>query len=118
MVRSLPAVREEQSLELADFKLLMAEESWPDLLELQRADLSGTGADLGPYERVRDRAAAISAESVTPPPFVTGDDLCDMGMSPGRRVGEILEAIYRAQLNEHITDREQAMTMARKLMDS
>ncbi|UCC31243.1 MAG: CCA tRNA nucleotidyltransferase [Phycisphaerales bacterium] len=118
MVRSLPAVHKEHSLEIADFKLLMAEESWPDLLELLRGELAGTGADLGPYERVRDRAAAIPAASVTPPPLVTGDDLCDMGMSPGRRIGEILEAIYRAQLNEHITDREQAVTMARKLMGS
>ena len=118
MVRSLPAVHKEGSLELADFKLLMAEESWPDLLELLRADLVGTGTDLDPYERVRDRAAAIPAASVIPPPLVTGDDLCDMGMSPGRRIGEILETVYRAQLNEHITDHKQAVVMARKLMGS
>ena len=41
-----------------------------------------------------------------------------MGMSPGRRIGEILEVVYRAQLNEHITDHKQAVAMARKLMGS
>ncbi len=118
MIRSLPMVHNEASLELADLKLLMAERHWADLLELLRADLTATGADLDPHERVCRCAAAIPAEAVAPPPLVTGDDLCDMGMSPGPRLGEILRAIYRGQLNERITTHEDAVAMARELMNA
>ena len=118
MVRSLPDVCGESLLELADLKLLMAEEPWPHLLELLRVDLVARGAELGPYERVRTRAATIAADAVAPPPLLTGDDLCSMKMSPGPRMGQILKAVYRAQLNERIIDHEQAAAMARALMDT
>lgn len=116
MIRSLPEVHDEASLELADLKLLMAEQPWPNLLELLRADLLAKGDDLQPHERVCRRAAAIPSEAVAPPPLLTGDDLCDMGMSPGPQVGEILRAIHRAQLNERISTRQDATAMARELM--
>lgn len=118
MLRSLPEVHDERLLELADLKLLMAKQPWPHLLELLRADLIAKGADVKPYERICRRAAAIPANEVAPPPLITGDDLSDMKMSPGPRMGEILTAIYRAQLNEEIVGREQALRMAQELMDS
>ncbi len=117
MIRSLPLSRRQDSLEPADLKLLMAQESWPHLLELFRVDLAATGADLEPHERIRRRAAEIPTADVSPLPFVTGDDLCDMGVTPSPRMGEILGAIYRAQLNGRITSRAKALAMARKLMD-
>lgn len=118
MIRSLPEVHNEPGLELADLKLLMAEQPWPHLLELLRADLTAGSADLEPHERVCRRAAAIPANEVAPPPLITGDDLCDMGMSPGIRMGEVLTAIRRAQLNEQIVGQEQALRTAQGLMDS
>ncbi|MGB2988309.1 MAG: CCA tRNA nucleotidyltransferase [Phycisphaerae bacterium] len=114
MIDSLPALRDEGSLELADLKLLMAEESWPQLLDLLQVDLVATEADCAAYERVCTRAAAIPPEGVAPPPLLTGADLCDLGMSPGPRMGEILKAVYRAQLNEQIAAREEALALARK----
>jgi poly(A) polymerase len=116
MVGSLPAVRGDGPLELADLKLLMAEEPWPSLLELLRINLVAMRADPEPYEHLRRRAAAIAPDEVSPPPLLSGDDLRDMGMSPGPRLGKVLESIHRAQLNEQITAREEAVAMARELM--
>ena len=116
LVRSLPMLRQESSLELADFKILMAEPHWPQLLELLRVDLTASNAGLGPYSAVRQRAEAIDSADVAPPPLLSGDDLSAIGMTPGPRFGEILKTVYRAQLNKKITTREQARELAGRLM--
>ena len=116
LVRSLPVARREAALELADLKVLMAEPSWPELLDLLRIDLAVRGGDPEPFTRLHHRASAISAEWVAPPPLVSGDDLGDLGLPPGPRMGEVLKRLYRAQLNEEITSREEALATARALI--
>lgn len=118
LVAWLESAREEHALELADLKLLMANVGWPQLLDLLQADLSATGGDPGAWVRLRNRASSIDAEDVAPPPLLTGDDLSTMGMSPGPRMGELLEALYRAQLNDQIRSRDAATTMAREWMEA
>jgi hypothetical protein len=41
-----------------------------------------------------------------------------MGLSPGPRFGVILKTVYRAQLNQEIATRDQAVALARQLMTS
>jgi poly(A) polymerase len=47
-----------------------------------------------------------------PPPLVTGDDLTDAGLRPGRSFKVALDQTYDAQLEGRITTRAQAMEMA------
>ena len=117
LVRSLPTVRDDAGLELADLKMLMAEPTWPFLLELFRVDRLAAAADLGPFESLRRRAEALDPTEVAPPPLLSGDDLAAMGLSPGPRFGEILKTVYREQLNERITGKNQASELARRLMN-
>ena len=117
LLGSLPAVRQGDSLELADLKLLMANENWGCLLELLRVDPAGSGQSPAGYQRLAQRAATIASKDVAPPPYLDGDDLHALGVPPGPRYGEVLEAVYRAQLNEEITDRSQARAIARRLLD-
>ena len=117
LLRSLPVAREGESLELAALKMLMADENWGLLLELLRVDLAGSGESPTAYERRGQRAATIASEDVAPPPYLDGDDLHALGVTPGPRYGEVLEAVYRAQLNEEIKDRTQARALARRLLD-
>ena len=53
----------------------------------------------------------ISAEG---PPLVTGDDLIAMGLKPGPKFGEILEAVETRQLEGMLKDREEALEWVRK----
>jgi poly(A) polymerase len=115
LVRSLPMLRRESDLELADLKILMAEPNWPQLLELLRTDLAAADADQGPYLSVLQRAEAIDPADVAPPPLLSGDDLAALGLPPGPRFGEILKNVYRAQLNERITTHERARELAERL---
>ena len=112
LVTSLESVRHEESLEMADLKLLMANAVWPQLLDLLQAELVATESDPSPCERVRRRASSIAAKDVAPEPHLTGNDLCELGLSPGPRMGELIDLLYRAQLNEQIQSREAAMTVA------
>ncbi|MFH1108555.1 MAG: hypothetical protein V1790_05065 [Planctomycetota bacterium] len=116
LVRSLPIVRDGSDLELADLKMLMAEPTWPFLLELFRVDQLAAAADLAPFESVRRRAEAIDPTEVAPPPLLSGDDLAAMGLLPGPRFGEILKTVYREQLNETIETPLQARELAKRLM--
>ncbi len=117
LVRSLATLLDEGRLELADLKTLMAPAAWPELLELLRVECAtNAAAPIGLYERVRDRAARIEPDRIAPPPLLTGDDLSSMGLAPGPRFGEILKAVYRAQLNEQIATPEQARQLAERLI--
>ncbi|RME37512.1 MAG: CCA tRNA nucleotidyltransferase [Planctomycetota bacterium] len=115
LVRSLPRALEPASLELADLKELRAHPRWDDLLELTRAELEARGTATGAYEELRRRAGEIPADRLCPPPLLTGDDLCAMGWKPGPALGEVLRALYRAQLNETIRTREEAVRLAESL---
>lgn len=112
LLSTLDRAGDELALELADVKQMMANPSWADLLTLLRADIVATQADSTPVERLSRRASMIADEDIAPDALVTGDDLREMGMAPGPRMGELLDAIYRAQLNEQIKTREEAVSMA------
>jgi putative nucleotidyltransferase with HDIG domain len=55
------------------------------------------------------------AEDVAPPPLVSGHDvMLELGLTPGRRVGELLEVIREAQAAGEIATREEALALAHK----
>lgn len=54
---------------------------------------------------------------VRPIPLIRGDDLLAMGVPEGPRIGHILEAIREAQAAGEVTTREEALALARKLID-
>ncbi len=118
LIRSLPAMTNAGACELADMKLLMANSAWGSLLELFRADLIARELPLAGFEEVVSRAEQIPGEMIAPPPLLSGNDLAEMGMQPGPRVGSVLEAVYRSQLNEEITNPQQAMALAAELIRS
>lgn len=116
LTSTLPLVAEPDAMELADLKTYMASAYWADLLDLIRADRVAGDRDLRPYEQLMRRSATIEADAISPQPFVSGDDLLEMGWTPGPKFGETLSAIYRAQLNETLGTRSQAIALARKMM--
>jgi hypothetical protein len=96
----------------------MADDNWPRLLAFWRVrEQLATGGTVC-TDRIAARADAISADQITPSPFVTGDDLKSLGLPPGRRMGDILEFLYRAQQDGVITTREQALSEAERQVKS
>jgi tRNA nucleotidyltransferase (CCA-adding enzyme) len=50
-------------------------------------------------------------------PLIKGKDLRDMGLPPGPRYREILDAILDQKLNGHLDTRSDEINYARRLMD-
>lgn len=117
LVESLVSVGAGRPLELADLKMLMAHDAWPMLPDLFRAELAATDGSRAPLDELERRANAIAPEAVSPPPLLTGDDLQAMDVSSGPKMGTLLCALRRAQLNEEISTRPEAVAFARRRMD-
>ncbi|MBX3396269.1 MAG: CCA tRNA nucleotidyltransferase [Phycisphaerae bacterium] len=105
-------------LTLADIKRLRAHAMFPALIDLWTARQSLTDFPTSGVLDVQQRAAAIQADAVAPPALVTGDDLKDMGLTPGPAFKRILDALYELQLNEQIVARDVALAEARRLMEA
>ncbi len=113
---SLITVRKNEDMELADLKDIMAHEQWKNLLELLRIDEQARTGTNAASIRIASWAAKIHPSAIKPPPLLTGHDLLDMGVKPDRRFGEIMQQVYRAQLNEEIVSHEQARALAKQLI--
>jgi poly(A) polymerase len=98
-----------ESLSLATFKKLAAHRRFEHLLDLHRARCLASGSNTTTYDIARQRFESIPSEQVQPAPFVTGQDLIDRGLQPGPVFKKILEGLYDDQLNETLTNRQEAL---------
>jgi poly(A) polymerase len=107
--KDLPRMRE------ARLRRLLADEQFPELLALHRADCLASHGDLSTYEWARRRLELEAREAPAPQRLVTGYDLLALGLPPGPRIGEILRAVEDARLEGRVRTREDALTVARSL---
>jgi poly(A) polymerase len=101
---------------LADIKTLMASGYGDDALNLASALRIADECDTSPIDALRARITRIHPDDYAPPPLVTGDDLVALNLPPGPRFREILDELYRQQLNETLTTRDAAMECLHALM--
>lgn len=92
---------------------LLGHEHYPTLEQVFIADTMGSNKDLGLLRLVREKYTQFAAEALKPEPLLRGQDLIDLGMTPGPRFGEILDAAYDAQLEGEFADREGALAWLR-----
>lgn len=106
-----------------------AGEAGADLVLLGLADLRGT---YGPALTQKTWAAALDVarillenywekpeETVAPPRLLNGDELMEqLGLEPGRIVGQLLEAIREGQATGKVENREQALDFAREQLQN
>ena len=77
------------------------------LARLARADCLGRTGDFdcSAMDWFLERARALGVEHRPPAPLLMGRHLLELGLSPGPRVGEILQQVYEKQLDGQITQR-------------
>ncbi len=105
-IKDFPHMREAKRRRLA------ASPEFPELVELLRADCLASHGDLTTYQQIQAWLRERAAEPLRPPRLVTGYDLIALGLQPGPVFREILDAVYDAQLEGRVTDREQALQLA------
>jgi poly(A) polymerase len=83
-------------------------------LELHRLDCLASHGMLDAYEFVHKFLAETPPEQVRPARLLTGEDLKQMGYSPGPAFKEILRAVEDAQLDGRLASREEAVRFVRQ----
>ncbi len=83
-------------------------------LELHRLDCLASHGMLDAYQFVQKFLQETPPESVRPERLLTGDDLKQMGFSPGPLFKEILGAVEDAQLDGRLASRAEALAFVRQ----
>jgi poly(A) polymerase len=110
ILATLPVLRQTWgSLPVAKQKRLAASAWFGEALTVLRA--SEPVAAQGVAARVEELAATPSG--LAPPAWVSGDDLIEMGTTPGPRFKVILDGVYDAQLEGRVQNRGEALELAR-----
>jgi poly(A) polymerase len=104
-----------QQMRVAKLKRFMATPTFDLEMELHRVDCGSSNGFTDNYEFLQAKEAEFAAEPLIPPPLVTGRDLIKLGLNPGPRFKDILEAIQTEQLEGRILAREPALEYLQQL---
>ncbi len=114
MVRQHMVFKDVPKMRVAKLKRFMARPTFEDELELHRVDCTSSHAMLENYDFLQRKKEEFAHEPMIPLPLVRGEDLIALGMKPGPKFGEILEAVETRQLEGALTTRDEALAWIRK----
>ena len=109
MVRQHMVFKDAPKMRVAKLKRFMARPTFDEELELHRVDCESSHRMLDNYEFLLDKREEFANEPIIPPPLVRGDDLIALGLKPGPKFGEILEAVETRQLEGILQTRDEAL---------
>jgi len=114
MVRQHMVFKDVPKMREAKLKRFMARPTFDDELELHRVDCQGSHRMLDNYEFLLRKREEFANEPIIPPPLVRGTDLIALGLKPGPKFGEILEAVETRQLEGDLRTREEALEWVKR----
>jgi putative nucleotidyltransferase with HDIG domain len=117
-VRNHMIFKDVKQMRPAKLRRFMARPNFEIELELHRIDCAGSHGDLENHQFLVNKASEFAREPLIPPPLIRGDDLIALGLKPGPRIGQLLEAIQTAQLEGEVTSRDQALELLSTLEPS
>jgi tRNA nucleotidyltransferase/poly(A) polymerase len=116
-VRNHMVFKDVQQMRPAKLRRFMARPHFGIELELHRIDCAGSHGDLENYQFLVRKSSEFAQEPLIPPALVRGDDLISMGLKPGPKIGELLEAVQTAQLEGEISTRAEALQLLRTILE-
>jgi tRNA nucleotidyltransferase/poly(A) polymerase len=105
-----------QEMRASKLRRFMARPHFALELELHRVDCLGSHGDISNHAFLQTKAAEFAAEPLIPPPLVTGHDLIALGLKPGPRFREILDAVQTSQLEGGVHTSAEALELVRQLL--
>lgn len=115
-VRNHMVFKDAPQMRPAKLRRFMARPTFPIELELHRVDCAGSHGDLGVYDFLEQKRQEFAAEPLIPKPLITGDDLIAMGLTPGPRFKELLDAVQTSQLEGETRTKADALALVEKLL--
>jgi len=105
-----------QQMRTSKLKRFMAAPTFPLELDLHRVDCASSNGFTDNLEYLIAKREEFAAEPLIPKPLVSGHDLMAMGIEPGPRFKDILEAVQTEQLEGRLTDRAEALAWVSRLL--
>jgi len=102
-----------RQMRVAKLKRFMSRPTFSEELELHRVDCQSSHGMLDNYDFLRTKEQEFSSEPLIPPPLLTGADLIALGLRPGPRFKEVLEAVQSRQLEGTLADTQEALAFVR-----
>lgn len=114
MVKQHMVFKDAPNMRVAKLKRFMARATFDEELELHRVDCESSHRMLDNYEFLQRKREEFANEPIIPAPLVRGDDLIALGLKPGPKFGEILEAVETRQLEGTLRTREEALEWVKR----
>src|SRR5947199_6459369 len=114
MVRQHMVFKDVPHMRVAKLKRFMARPTFEEELELHRVDCASSHRMLDNYEFLLRKREEFAHEPIIPPPLVRGNDLIALGLKPGPKFGEILEAVETRQLEGTLRTPEEAVEWVKR----
>lgn len=104
-------------MRLSNLKKFLARPTLQDELELHRVDCLASHGDISNCTFIEEQIQKHPAETIKPPPVLTGKDLIALGLKPGPKFGKILSTVYDLQLEEQIKNKDEALAFVKERLD-
>ena len=98
-----------QKMRVSKLRRFMARPHFEEEMELHRVDCTSSHGALDNFDFLRAKREEFANEPLIPKPLITGRDLMALGLDPGPRFSEILEAVQSRQLEGTLTTSEDAL---------
>ncbi len=115
LVLNLDALREAHRLPWSQLKPILAHPHRTDLLALLDAGIQGLSWPIDGFAYCQGRLLLWSPDDLQPAALVSGEDVAQLGIAPGPRFKELLEAVRNSQLNEEVKNRQEALQLLAQL---
>jgi poly(A) polymerase len=106
-----------RQMRLSTLKRFLSLPHFDEHLELHRLDCLASNGYTDSYDYIRAKLAEMDSHDLHPPRLLTGRDLIEAGFKPGPAFGRALEAVVTAQLEGEVHTREQALGLARSVLE-
>jgi poly(A) polymerase len=113
LVENLPRFSEVRQMPISSLKRFFRLDRFEDHLELARIHAMASGEEPVDYGYALRKRKEWTDDEIWPEALVTGNDLINMGFSPGPRFKEILTRVEDEQLEGRLKSREDALQFIR-----
>jgi poly(A) polymerase len=114
LVRDHLRFKDVRNMRASTLKRFLRNPNFPEHLELHRLDCLASHGDLSNWEFCKKKLAEIGPEEIRPTRLLTGEDLIELGYTPGPQFAKILTAVEDAQLEGRLKTKEAAVEFVKR----
>jgi poly(A) polymerase len=114
LVEQHTALRNAREMPWSRLQPLLVSEGIDELVTLHEALALFDGSDRADIEYCRQRLQ-LPPHELDPPPLLTGDDLLELGIPPGKEYQRLLAAVRTSQLDGELRTRDEAVQFVARL---